>query len=447
MSLRVRLGLIITLLFLLSMAGSLGRTLLSAQNDVQEELQSTSILVSQLLGFLLEDSDFILDTSKIPDILTQLVQLEAVRHLDIQIESQSRDYQQFNVGVLETVDAPAWFVALVEPESQQLIHSLPLLNGDVLVILTDPTDEIEEVWLHTKTTLLLRLLAILIFNIVLFYFIQRWLKPAEMISEVLESVEREDFNRKIPKLSLPELNEVGEKINRLTSTLGASKSENERLARKSMIILEQERRYLAQELHDSLGQSLSAIKAIAVSIAQRASSIDALSVSSANKIEQIADNSYDSVRDMMSNLRPPVLDELGLETALLQMIDDWNDSHEDTFCRLRINNEFDNLDDNQQINIYRIIQEALTNIVKHASAENVKITLSGSEVITLSIDDDGVGFDMTRVAMGMGLTGIKERVQTLQGDFNIASRFSQGVNIQIEFPRMIRNRRRAGDDR
>jgi len=168
-------------------------------------------------------------------------------------------------------------------------------------------------------------------------------------------------------------------------------------------------------------------------------------VDSAKNIEDIADSAYKSVRKLMASLRPQVLDELGLTEALNQMVDDWNVHHEDTFCRLNIEGSYNNLHEEQQINLYRIIQEALTNISKYAQAENVSVTLSGSEIVTLLIMDDGVGFAMNEITQSMGLTGIRDRVTLLRGELEIASKPGKGVSIQIEFPLINHFRRRASD--
>ena len=91
------------------------------------------------------------------------------------------------------------------------------------------------------------------------------------------------------------------------------------------------------------------------------------------------------------------------------------------------------------------MQEALTNISKYARAENVSITLSGNEIISLLIVDDGIGFAMSELTENMGLTGIRDRVVLLQGEFALASKPGRGVSIQIEFPRVNYFRRRSGD--
>lgn len=445
MSLRIRLSLIIGLLFI----GSIGLGFLylldTASDDIAEELRSTADLTSELLRMMLEESDVLENTGKISDTLEELMLLEGIHHLDIQIESSERDYPQINTQNSDSRSAPAWFVGLVQPEESELIQSFVLSNQDTVVIRTNPADEIDKVWDRTINLIYFCLLVIAIVIIILFFAIGNWLKPIESIVSVLDNVERGDYGRRIPKIKLPELGRIAEKMNHLTSVLGASKAENERLTRRSLDIQEQERRRFAQELHDEMGQSISAIKAIAVSIEEHTKEKDPQTADSAGNIEEISSKIYESVRGMMGRLRPSILDELGLVPALQQMTDDWNEHHEDAFCRLRIDSNFDKLNENQQINIYRIVQEALTNIARHAKAENAAVTLSGNEVVTLIIRDDGVGYQPSAIRQGMGLSGIRERVQSLHGELTVTARLRKGVNIQIEFPRLTRNRRRASE--
>src|SRR5690606_27185047 len=113
------------------------------------------------------------------------------------------------------------------------------------------------------------------------------------------------------------------------------------------------------------------------------------------------------VRGMMSRLRPAILDEMGLVPAVQVMVDEWNHNHRETFCSLRVTGSFDSLDGEQQISVYRIIQEALTNVARHAVAERVDVLLSADDGYRLVIADNGRGYDSMAVQQGMGLSGIR----------------------------------------
>jgi len=121
---------------------------------------------------------------------------------------------------------------------------------------------------------------------------------------------------------------------------------------------------------------------------------------------------------------------MGLSKALEQMVDDWNDHH-DCFCSLRIHGDVSSLDQDKCINLYRIVQEALTNVAKHASAGSVEITLSGNEQeVCLSIRDNGCGFDVAGTPRGMGIAGMEERIRALGGSFHLTSANTIGTDIQ-----------------
>jgi two-component system, NarL family, sensor histidine kinase UhpB len=295
----------------------------------------------------------------------------------------------------------------------------------------------------TKADLLSRIGWLLLLNIVIYLMLGRWLQPIDHIVEALHEIEKGDFSKRIALVGMRELDQISSNINHLTEVLGASKADNERLQSESISKGERERLRLARELHDSLGQSIAAIKAVSVSIGMRTREQMPEIADSAHHIEKISDTAYASVRNLMSSLRPSVLDELGLTSGLQQMVDDWNIHHESTFCRLRIDCALDTLDGEQAINVYRIVQESLNNIAKYAQATDAGISVSGNEVLTLAIEDNGIGFDPDTVKKGMGLWNIQDRVNLLKGKFQLVSSPGNGLRLSMEIPREINQRKRS----
>lgn len=440
MSLRLRLALIITVLLLLSLAATLSRAIVSAREQVSREVQSTARLSAELLGLLLADAEA--SPARLDQVLGRLTSLDDIRHLEVDLLPPADDSRPPLPPLRDDLPVPAWFARLVEPPPGQLLDEVHRYGGQRIQVRTTADDEIVEAWDQVRETLWIALTRLLVMNVVLYFLITHWFRPLSGVAAALEAIGRGDYSRRIPRMPLPELQDIALRINRLTAILGASRAENERLTRKSLQIQEQERRHLAQELHDAMGQSVSAIKAMAVSIRQRAGEQDPVVGESARKIEEASNVIYSSVRGMMSRLRPSVLDELGLEAALSQMADDWNGHHEEAFCRLSVEGRFDDLLEEQCIQVYRIVQEALTNIARHAQADRVEIILSGSEVISLFISDNGQGYDPERVEQGMGLSGMRERVRVLHGELLINAQPGQGVSIQIEFPRVSKRKGR-----
>jgi len=150
---------------------------------------------------------------------------------------------------------------------------------------------------------------------------------------------------------------------------------------------------------------------------------------------------YEVARRMMRQLRPATLDEFGLISALQDMIDDWNTRHEEAFCHFEFKGKFDELGEEVNISIYRIVQESLTNIVKHAEASDVTVNLNRVERdknhdelhkvgIQLLIKDNGTGFDVS-TPWGLGLLGMRERIEALNGTFVMKSGINKGVEIIV----------------
>lgn len=445
MSLRLRLSLLFLALMAVGTLAVLGRGVDMARAKVHEHLASNSFLTSQLLGLAFLNAPTTFQGELPVAFYERLEALESAPGFDVEIRSDAQVYPEFNGSTGARLLAPQWFVELLDIDDELLIGALGEINGDPILIRVDPNDEINAIWRETRRTTLVRIAGFGLFSLLVYVAVGHWLKPVNQIVRALDDIVQGDFSRRVPRMSMPEFDRISRRINHLIGVLGTSKSDNARLARQSLTTQEQERRYLAQELHDSLGQSVSAIKAMAVSINLRSRTTDPVVAESARKIEKISDTAYASVRNLMAWLRPAMLDELGLVQALQTMVDDWNQHHEDTFCRLRIDAEFGDLLEVQKINMYRIVQEALTNAAKHASAELVNIVLGGQEVISLIITDNGRGFDSERVVMGMGLSGIRDRLNLLQGTLEITAAPGQGTSLYMEIPRVAGYRRRASD--
>ncbi len=220
-----------------------------------------------------------------------------------------------------------------------------------------------------------------------------------------------------------------------------NKLEKERLAqadfsRRLLNAHETERRRVAGELHDSIGQSLAMIKNSAVFGAQTVGSVadakEHLAEISGASAQAIAE-----VREIAYNLRPFMLDRLGLTKAINSLLNKIADK-----SQLRIHSEIENIDgvfgSEAEISVYRIIQECMNNIMKHSDAREVKIKITKNERgVLILISDDGKGFDPknqseANQSNGFGLIGISERVRILGGTLAIDSAIGKGTKIQIE---------------
>lgn len=211
-------------------------------------------------------------------------------------------------------------------------------------------------------------------------------------------------------------------------------------ARRLIEVHEEERQKIARELHDEIGQILTAMRLNVYSMKQ-VTEKQAV-VERAVETLSMIDQTLDRVRDLSLSLRPALLDDLGLAAALRWYLERYHDRTgiEPILTARDLEND-DRLDRDLEIACFRIVQEGLTNTARHARAENVRITVARwKDALSLTIQDDGVGFDpailLTRDGGGatLGLRGMDERARALNGKFMIESAHSQGTTIRVSFP-------------
>jgi len=197
---------------------------------------------------------------------------------------------------------------------------------------------------------------------------------------------------------------------------------------------EEERKRIAREMHDELGQQLTALRMGASTLRIRFGHDNPALAEHVQKILVLADKTMRVVRDVVASLRPAVLDA-GLAAALEWLAEDFaRNGH--TTCCLRVPEDNLPLAEDRAVALFRIVQEALTNIVRHAEAKQVFITLAqkGDDCL-LEVRDDGRGFDPVAIRkQSFGLAGMKERVLMLGGEIDVASSPGRGTSIQVRVP-------------
>jgi len=212
---------------------------------------------------------------------------------------------------------------------------------------------------------------------------------------------------------------------------------NRRLAQGLIQAREEERSTLARALHDDVGQKLTAIQIQAAVIAEQCSDRKCLRkcLPGAQTIQDTATGLIETVRGQLKQLRPPQLDQLGVKAALDSLCTDWEDNS-GVHCRLHVDDAAEVLDDAVQLNLYRVVQEGLTNVARHAGASQAHVNLKMEEDgIYLTLRDDGCGFDPSTQTEGIGLTGMRERMDLLGGSMRVESMAGKGVRLGFRISR------------
>ncbi|MBB5500835.1 histidine kinase [Paraburkholderia sp. MM5384-R2] len=220
-------------------------------------------------------------------------------------------------------------------------------------------------------------------------------------------------------------------------------ADNRRLASQALQAQELERRHLARELHDELGQYLNAISLDAARIRDLSGEREPEIHRIALGLMQSATHVYREIGGMIRRLRPIGLDEFGLPSALEHCVDGWRERLPEASFSMTIEGDFSGLSDALTITLYRLVQEGLTNVSKFARRSRVELFMvrapreqNGTQIdeIVVTMADDGPGTDLTRPRSGLGLIGMRERVEALGGEFHIASEPQRGFLFCARVP-------------
>lgn len=212
--------------------------------------------------------------------------------------------------------------------------------------------------------------------------------------------------------------------------------ENRQLSRHLLNATEEERRYLARELHDEMGQCTTAIQAEAETIAALSSDLDPRIHQCASSISDLGARLYSVVHAMLRRLRPELLDDLGLSEAIRHIVRTWQSQHPDIDCRLHLGRRLDEVDEAAAIVVYRVVQECLTNVSRHSRATAMTLRLAhrhnidGSRFHVL-VRDNGNGWAPKQE--GLGLIGLRERVESLGGELRIEWN-ARGMRLLAQIP-------------
>lgn len=246
------------------------------------------------------------------------------------------------------------------------------------------------------------------------------------LARLLPAVEREIREaevRRSERLALDELQASRRQLRELSAFLQR--------------VREEERAHIARELHDELGQLLSGLHMDVGWLQRRLPADDGPEASKIAAMTSLIDSALRTVRRISTDLRPAVLDDLGLEAAIEWLVENFQ-TRVGIACDLRVDMNGPVLDDTVAIAVFRLVQESLTNIGRHAQATQVVVELTQErQALRLRIEDDGVGFD---VGIGrpqsFGLLGMRERALALDGHFEIDSRPGAGTVITVNIPQL-----------
>jgi two-component system sensor histidine kinase UhpB len=302
-----------------------------------------------------------------------------------------------------------------------------------VILRPDREAELSDVWSDSIKKLIPLFAITLIVTLVIMILISKVIRP---VIDFIKSANHHSSEKTSDNYSqVRSLFGLAKQLKGIDNKLKTSTNKVAHLNRRLLQLQEEERRRISAELHDELGQHLTAIRFESAAI-NSARNLNEMKQSAA-AIDQIGREMKEIIRSMLIRLRPPELDELGLLGALNEMMADWKIRNPNSQLDFETNLELESLNIEVQHNLYRLIQEALTNVTKHAGQAVTKVSVllqNDSQSLYLIINDDGSGTDLSQPSQGHGMKGMRERVESFSGEIKFESSPGEGMTIRVIMP-------------
>jgi two-component system sensor histidine kinase UhpB len=448
MSLRLKINLVMALLTLLFAAAVIALQLRSMRESVAEETLAANRVAAQLLNRTV----WLYAAQGAPAMLAFLQGTGRVRSNDITLyDAEGQElYRSPPSPYKAGRDAPDWFERLIAPPPSE--QSIQFPNGK-LVVRANATRAALDAWDYLVVLVAASLGLLLAVNALVFWIVGRTVRPFGRIVAALDEVQAGRFDVALPPLAGREAGAIGTAFNRMLGVLREN-LENERRAVRAEGELsesrelrrwidrhvEQERRMIARELHDELGQSVTAIRSMALSVAQRVQAHDSESAQAARLIADESSRLYDAMHGLIPRLAPMLLDSFGLAEALDDLVERTRRSRPGALqIALQVELNGAELSADVALALYRAAQEGITNALRHGEARRIEVRLEAAADahVRLDVVDDGRGLAEGALAQRSGHHGLRwlaERVHGLGGTFSIEPALPQGVRLGVSVP-------------
>jgi two-component system sensor histidine kinase UhpB len=443
LSLRGRINLLLALVLTLGLAINVARLVLEAAPRVQAEDQSVTRLAREFVETIVTG----LNEAPDPEArLDQIVRdLKRLRHVSIALRDDGTSPADAIGDSDDAQSVPPWFVTLVHPEKTSASVPISMHGKNTALIITSlPNDEIAEIWDGIVTQLEVGSAVAVVLFMITMMVVGRALAPLKALSQAMTRIESGSYDVRVEPGGAPELAAICTRLNHLAATLGEAVEEKRRLAERAVSLQDLERKEIAHELHDEFGPYLFALRAHVGALMRLADTHEpekaALRRHGAAILEQV--NALQQLtRRILEKLRPVGLAELGLREALSALLRLWNESHPDVTIETTISDKLLETGETADLTIYRVVQEALTNVFRHADATEVNVSITPAaqpglqgyrDYALVRVCDNGRGLNPDQ-KFGLGLTGMRERILALGGTLTVASG-EGGVTIEAMVP-------------
>jgi two-component system sensor histidine kinase UhpB len=444
MSLRLQINLLIAALIAIFVGVVFAIEVASTRSSVREEIQASHIVAVQLLSnfFLGEGAD---DRLALVNYLSHLGRVRATE-ISLRDAGGGVIYRSPPPTYKAGRDAPAWYAALVAPEPIHQEFQLPIGS---LVIDANASRAVLDGWDDAVRLFQIGIGIVVVGNLFVFWLVGRATRPFRLIAASLKDLERGAYDTRLPEFSSAEAGAIAHAFNRMASSiqdnLGARREALEATIRLEqsrelgLLVqnrIEDERRQIARELHDETGQSVTAIRSLALAMVHRLDDKDPELRDSARLIADTAARLYAAMHDLIPRLRPLALENLGLADVLDEQAADWRRQHPQVEFALSLGPLPPDLGESYALAAFRIVQEAVTNALRHARARHIAIAVEASDArLRVAVRDDGSGLPHDWQRPGhFGIRGMRERARVLGGEVALSTHTAGGTLVQATLP-------------
>ena len=330
---------------------------------------------------------------------------------------------------------PNWFVQLLAIPEFKAAFPVTIEGKQVgdIVFAPDMTADLYEKWIGFLAIACSGIALMLLTAAIAHFTARSALRPLQNLGDGLTRMRMGNYEQLIAPAGPPEIRKSAQEANALARTLHQLSQDNRKLLRRIVSLQDDERQDMARELHDELGPLLFGIRANAVALLEMISPDEATSKNAAESILQSVEALQQVNRRILDGLRPLYIEELGLEKSIQTILQGAKTQAAGLKVTSQIDARLNEVEGLLSQTVYRVIQEAVTNVLRHARAKSMHVTaaIDASEVV-VEISDDGVGFPADR-RFGRGLTGMQERARALSGTLELL-RDSGRTSVRCRLP-------------
>jgi two-component system sensor histidine kinase UhpB len=436
MSLRFRLiGLVCGALVVSLLLGCV-TAWVNASRSVRTEMRSALLVGRQTIESEIERLRQAPDPSRDLDDLVS--SFKGNRHLRVRLVGEAEAVAAPVVERPPFGSVPGWFVRVigVVPVVDRVPFAVSGRDYGTIAIETDPHNEILEVWNEFTDSLITPAVFSSLTILLIYVFIGRALRPLNSLADALEQVGDGRYRTRIRGRLAPELSRLRDSFNRMAARLAETDGENRRLNEQLLSLQEQERCDLARDLHDEVSPFLFAISVDAATACHLLE--EGRAIKARDNVQSIADavrHMQRQVRSMLGRLRPIGLTEFGLREAIENLVMFWRRRRPEIRYEVVVSEGCENLGELVGTTICRIVQEALSNAVRHAEPKLVTVSVDRDHdgKVRVAVADDGAGM-LEPNRLGYGLLGISERVKAVGGRLTLSKTPGEGLAVKAVFP-------------